>query len=213
MNISDQLILSKAEEIKNQYSNVDRLEVIFALQDTLRGRYGVPILNLDVPADQSLAREMAWNTVEEMAEALAVKTSNTKHREHILDETADCLSFYIELLIICGMSAADFIPPKDTVEDDLGGWFEVDTPSFETDLRRSHSIFVEKIAIAINNLKNRKWRKTNVHTNDFLLKKDLYITFLNFIRFVKQLEIDSDDLYDAYVRKYCVNEFRLDSNY
>lgn len=196
-----------------QFEGKDRLDVIFEKQNDLREKYGIPIMKFDVPADQSLAREMAWNTVEELGEALAVITSKIKDRDHLLDETADALSFYIELLLISGMSSDDFRPPKDSTSDKLQGWFEVDSDTYRTDTRRSHSIFVEKLALAINHLKNRKWRKTNLHTNEFLYRKDLYVTFLNFIRFVRELGITPDELFDAYVRKVEVNLFRIRSNY
>lgn len=205
--------ISEVKVDMKQFEDKDRLDVIFERQDALRQKYGLPILKLDAPSDQSLAREMAWNTIEEMGEAIAVVTSKTRDREHLLDETADALSFYIELLLISGMTASDFESHKDTSGDKLDGWFETDTDTYVTDLRRSHSTFVEKLSLAINNLKNRKWRKTNVHTNDFLYKKDLYYTFINFIRFVKQLGLTSDQLFDAYIRKSEVNNWRLDSNY
>ena len=207
MNIQDVVIDHKI------YEDKDRLDVIFEKQDELRQAYGIPILKLDVPGDQSIAREMAWNTVEEMAEALAVITSKTQDKNHLLDEVADSFSFYIELLIISGMTADDFKPTKSTQKDKLGGWFDVDSDAYQTDTRRAHSIFVEKLAIAINNLKNRKWRKTNVHTNDFIYKKDLFVTFLNFVRFVKELGLTDHDLFDAYVRKVEVNKFRIRSKY
>lgn len=207
MNISD------AKIDYSEYEGRDRLDVIFEKQNELRELYNIPIIDLDIPAQQSIAREMAWNTIEEVGEALAVQTSSHLDREHLLDETADALSFYIELLIISGMTADDFKPTKDNGIDKLEKWFNVDGVGYKTDLRRSHSIFTEKLALAINNLKNRKWRKTNVHTNEFTYKKDLFITFLNFIRFVKELDITPDELFDAYLRKHQVNLFRINSKY
>ncbi len=198
------------------YKNKDRLSVMFEKQEELRQLYGIPILELDVPAHQSIAREMAWNTVEEIGESLEVYTGPNPrmNREHLLDEVADSTSFYLELLLISGLKAEDLIPiHSNNKVDSLENWFENDKDSYITDLRKSHSIFTEKLALAINRLKNRKWRKTHVHTNIFLYRKDLYMTFLNFIRVVKCLGVTPHEFFDVYLRKAHVNKWRVESRY
>lgn len=208
MNISDVKI------DHSQYKNKDRLQVIFQKQDELRQLFGVPILNLDVPADQSLAREFAWNTIEEISEALEVVTGS-RNREHIKDEVADALSFYVELFIMCGISADDLKCSHTGSGDELENWFSIDkgNPKYRPFLRNEHSTFVEKLALAINKLKNRKWRKTNIQTNVFAFRRDLYMTFLSFTRLVRLFGLTADDMFLAYIRKVEVNKFRIESNY
>lgn len=198
----------------SQFDGKDRLDIIFEKQDELRAAYGIPVANLDVPADQAIVREFAWNTVEELSEALEVMTGS-KDPQHLRDEVADALSFYVELMLICGIKASDLKCSHTGPGDELERWFTLDDGNvkYKASLRREHSTFVEKLALAINNLKNRKWRKTNVQTNVFTFQKDMYMTFLHFIRVIKSFELTSDDVFDAYVRKVEVNKFRLRSNY
>lgn len=206
--------ISEVSIDRTQYAGRDRMHVIFEKQDELRIAFGIPILNLDVPSDQSLAREFAWNTIEEVSEALEVVTGS-KDREHIKDEVADALSFYIELLIMCGLTADDLKCSHTGPGDTLQNWFDIDkgNPKYRAFLRNEHSTFVEKLSIAINKLKNRKWRKTNVQTNVFAFRRDLYMTFLSLTRLIRLFGLTADDVFVAYLRKVEVNKFRIASNY
>lgn len=196
---------------KNAYLGEDRLEVMYSTQNELRDSYGINLLDLDLPTDQQIAREFAWNVVEEMGEVLEVY-HGTKDRSHILDELADSLSFYMELFQMCGFSYADLKPDVlDSVGDSLQDLYWVSKA--ESEITSIHSKFVEKLSLAINHLKNRKWRKTNLKTNEFTFKKALHETLPHFISFAVKLDISSDDLFEAYMRKAEVNRFRIRSKY
>lgn len=207
MNISD---------IKINYNKVkgDKLQIIFKKQDELRKKYGIPILDLDLPQDQHLAREFAWNVVEETGEAFDV-FATTKDREHLIDELADALSFFVELLIMCGFDAESASPDDQmnwVLKDALEEWFrKADEKSLG--LYVSHSDFVVALSLAINNLKNRKWRKTNLKTNRTDFKRMMYETIVKFFGFVSELGIDPETLFDGYLRKHKVNLFRINSKY
>ena len=194
-----------------QYISRDRLDVVFEKQDELRVAYKVPLLDLDVPSHQSLAREFAWNVTEEIGEVLEVEYGS-KDADHIIDEVADAFSFYIELMIMCGIAPSDLEHPTLTSGDKLENWFR-DSVGNTMNLREAHSMFMERLSLSINRLKNRKWRQTNVHTNRFLFKKDLVESFGFFIAVCSKVGIDSHMLFDGYLRKHEVNKFRIRSKY
>lgn len=201
----------------SQYEGQDRLDIMFAKQDELRILYEIPILDLDLPRDQHIAREFAWNVTEELGEALEVFLG-TKDRQHVLDEVADALAFYLELLLMSGLGSKDFEPPYDArigsnEDDKLGRWFRFGHQQLFVHEREVHSMFLEKLALAINNLKNRKWRKTNLKTNKEIYHKALFNTFGLFVLFVESVGLNSTDLFDAHLRKHEVNLFRLRSKY
>lgn len=214
MNISDVKI------DYSKYAGRDRLDVLFEKQEELRKLYGIPILDLDLPRDQHLAREFAWNVTEEMGEVLDVYFG-TGDKEHIKDEIADALSFYLELMLMSGMAMKDFIfVHSEDDGDDLEAWFFLGTGSSlkipDVDFlheRVIHSLFLQKLALAINHLKNRKWRKTNLKTNKKMYREALLETFDLFIAFVQVVGLSSADLLDAYLRKSEVNMFRIRSKY
>jgi len=212
MNISDSVIDMK------QYEGKDRLDVMFEKQEMLRDLYKVlgpkvSVADLDLPEHQHILREFAWNVCEETGEVLDV-VFGTNDREHIIDETSDSLSFYLELLALSGMSVEDFAPSQAHSGDKLDYWFKMSLEQYSTSsIREIHSLFLEKLALAINNLKNRKWRKTNLKTNKLIYRKALYDTFIPFLMFVNLVGLTPETLFDGYLRKTEVNLFRINSRY
>lgn len=182
----------------NQYQDRDLVEVLFEKQDELRKLYNVPICDLDIPSDQQQLRAMAWNVIEEAAEAIEAK----HHPSHLLDELADMTAFYIELLLMSGMRRehlyhfTDFILPGEVLTND-----------------ETFSAFAVNLAISINTLKNRYWRKTNVKTDQSVYLIRLSETAHSFMRFVQSFDITFTQLMDAYLRKHEVNLFRIRSKY
>lgn len=188
----------------SEYKDRDLIDVIFEKQDELRKLYKVPICDLDVPSDQQQLRSMAWNVVEEAAEAIDV-VMTSEHRDHIFDELADMISFYLELLIMCSLTPKDFILEK---------WNSDSTSSYQlNEISMTFMSFTSGLAIAINSLKNRYWRQTNLKTEKELFETRLKKTVPLFRDFVKSLNVSFDELIDAYLRKHQVNLFRIRSKY
>lgn len=195
MNISDVKIDWKELEGKNF------IELLFEKQDELRQLYGVPICDLDVPEDQQQLRAMAWNVVEEAAEAIEV-LARTTHKEHLLDELADMIAFYIELMIMSGLKAEDLKMNNDEY-----------TSYRSYPIESSFMSFVSSLALAINTLKNRYWRKTNLKTDIKEYHIRLLETGSELSKFLRSIGIPFKELVDAYLRKHQVNLFRIRSKY
>ena len=186
------------EDIKidwSLYENKDLVQVLFEKQDQLRQLYGVPICDLDIPKDQQELRAMAWNVVEEASEAIETR----HHLEHLKDELADMTAFYIELMIMSGITWEKYK--------------SYDRHPKRVGTQESFMEFVSLLALAINTLKNRYWRKTNVKTDQPNYHDRLLSTIPSFGDFIDSLGLTFKELMDSYLRKHEVNLFRIRSKY
>lgn len=194
------------EDVKidwDRYEGKDLVHVLFEKQDQLREMYKVPICDLDVPADQQQIRAMAWNVIEEAAEAIDASS----HLEHLKDELADMTAFYIELLLMSGLKATDVDLTPWRKKSSDGSSFNVSPAKYE------FVDFAVNLALTVNSLKNRYWRKTNVKTDKKKYIELLKETVKHFERFVEASGLSFHELMDAYLRKHEVNLFRIRSKY
>lgn len=182
------------------YHGRNFLEILYEKQEELRVAYGVPICDLDVPGDQQQLRAMAWNVLEEAGEAMEViMTSGDK--EHTKDEVSDMVSFYIELFLMSGIKI-DNLPRS-----------EWDAEKNHLSLTNDFTKFAVSLSLAINTLKNRYWRMTNLKTDSSIYKIRLINSFYDFKKLVGSFGLSTHDLMDGYLRKYEVNKFRINSKY
>jgi hypothetical protein len=117
MNINDVDINNLA--YMNEFISVkdlpkDKLEAMFMIQDKLRQKFGVPIKSLDTAEGQKIARDMAFNVIQEACEAInLMKNHEWSSDEKLLDtnhfkeEIGDTILFFVEFLIVCGFTADD----------------------------------------------------------------------------------------------------------
>ena len=202
------------EEIKINYdelSDRDLIEVIFQRQKRLMDLYELTYpLDLDLPRDQQVIRSFAWSTVEEMGEALEVQLGS-QHREHLLDEIADMMHFYVEVLILSDLHVQDFFESMN-----FSNYDELKTSVDNPDCKEIDQVFREfvvEFALSINVLKNRLWRKTNLPTNKEIYREQLKKTIPLFWEVIKSLGLNAHDVVDAYLRKNEINLFRIKSRY
>lgn len=173
-------------------------QVVFEKQQDLMNLYGVPKIDLDVPKDQQLIRAMAWSVVEEAGEAMEVH-QGSKDKEHLIDEVADMMHFYVEFLIMSGLKFED-IGQKD-IEDKF------------SDPEHALSEFVIALALAVNVLKNRFWRETNLKTDQNRYREAVLKIDAKFWNFIWSLGLREGQAIDGYLRKNEVNLFRIRSKY
>jgi NTP pyrophosphatase (non-canonical NTP hydrolase) len=185
----------------SQYEGQDIFSVIFQKQKMLIQLYEVPNVDLDVPKDQQILRVLAWCVIEEAAEALDVIWT-TNDPEHLKDEVADMMHFYVELLILSGIDSVDF-------RSQLLSEIE----PIKMTLADVFTVFSVHLALAINCLKNRFWRKTNLKTDQVFFLDSIKKTIPDFMSLVHQLGLTPDDLIDSYLRKNEINLFRIRSKY
>lgn len=112
-------------------STGDMLQDIFFLQDKLRQKYekiedrnGIPrgykdpstgaVININTPINQYIIKDMAYRCITEIVEATeCLKNKPWKQThvatdiEHMKEELADALHFFVELCLLLGMKADD----------------------------------------------------------------------------------------------------------
>jgi len=185
----------------------DRLLEMLELQKELQKLYEMPeSLDLSIAKDQDLLRWLAWCVTEETGEAMECY-NNGMGDEHLLDEVADSTHFFLELINLSGLRLK--FTNQIGIFDSL---YLIFTKDMKNPLE-AHSEFICALALAINVLKNRKWRKINLLTNEDVFYKKLETAVELFFVFLKSLNITDNLLWSAFTRKYQVNKFRRESNY
>jgi NTP pyrophosphatase (non-canonical NTP hydrolase) len=198
--------LSEVHIDYSKYEGQSLIDLMFQKQRTLMNLYEVPDIDLDIPKDQQLIRAMTWSVVEELGEAIEVwdRMDGSKEMgEHLGDELADMTHFYLELLMMSGIDATRFIRLAPS------GWVYRDSASLENDFKH----FVVDLSLAVNTLKNRFWRKTNLKTEMITYRRRLEKTVPGFFYLLGCFNFDMQTWIDYYLRKNEVNLFRIRSKY
>lgn len=212
------------EDVKEKPTEVPcRLTAIFHHQEDLAKKYvdverkngiGYGLLSgpfdLDDKKCQALMKDFAWRVTEELGEAIdaGMNPPLVGENVHAQEEIADGLHFLIELLIIAGMSEADFEKPI-LGEDRLKFMFlEPYTYEFHP---TEH--FLRCLGMAMNCLKNKPWKQTQFPTDPSALRQWLREALKAYIQVARTYQMTADTLYDMYFRKNQVNQFRVRSNY
>ena len=99
------------DDLLEKYAATDKLDAMFDLQKHLAAGYGLQPLNLSTKRGQEQIKHLVFCCVEEMFEM----TNTLKNRpwtksemqidmNHFIDELADTLAFFVEMLVMTGFS-------------------------------------------------------------------------------------------------------------
>jgi len=99
------------DDILEKYKGQDKLETMYNLQKNLAVGYGVEPKSIDTKEGQNQIKHLVFCCVEEMFEMTNTlknrpwtKTEVPVDRQHFLDELADMLAFFMELLVMTGLT-------------------------------------------------------------------------------------------------------------
>lgn len=94
-----------------KYKNEDKLETMFKLQKELANNYGVSTVDIRSKSGQRIIKDLMYCHTEELFEASNclknrewVKTEVEVDAVHFYEELIDSWLFYIELMIVCGLT-------------------------------------------------------------------------------------------------------------
>lgn len=219
----------------------DRLIAMFDRQLELMDKYKeiekMPDwpLNLHSAEHQKILKDFAWRITEELGEAMTVISEEVPDEpteeqcdqiwSHFTEEVADALHFLIELCRLSGLDPQTFAIPAQgnlTVNGDmltyvynLAGFTLQEIQKCHPDINPAECawIVVNKLADAMNCLKNKPWKQTQIFTDVDQYKERIQMTFSAFLMFCINSSISDDLLTDVYFRKSEVNRFRQRSNY
>lgn len=204
----------------------DRLVVIFNNQEKLREKYILietgngfhcPIsANLHDAKDQHALKDLAWRTVEELAEAMDAATihENGWDHDHSKEEVADALHFLVEMALLSGIDPLVFRDNKPG--DSLTRLFARGLQVYQASTKAPDTLFatfVTQLGMVCHTLKNKPWKQTQLLTDVKEYKSRLCEAFIWFAAFCHSVKLNDADLFDLYHRKSQVNEFRQRSNY
>lgn len=202
MNISDY----EAPECPPTWSKI--LESIFVRQRELMDKYQEiegtpkPPISVHLAKNQKVMKDFAWRAWEEVAESyeaqMAYDAGTVTSKDHALEELADALHFMVELLIFAGIGPDSFpdFPPQRIA------------PGLEEHQHR----FGIHLGIAMNFLRNKPWKQSEVPTDEKRFRAALVLAFEKFLE-VLAYEMNPEEMYSYYFRKSEVNKFRQRSQY
>lgn len=223
------------QDVAHQNVQGDRLIAIFNRQRELITKYqqieNMPEFpfNPHSRVGQKFFKDFAWRMTEELAEALEAyeeycSTDNEQHLDHFKEEVIDALHFLVENLILIGITPEEVADKdRDMYREDydmLANAFELNSIvlGLETEISQL-SIYdvsmevIVKLGLAMNCLKNKPWKQTEILTDVPKFHDLMKQTFQAFIQLCIYAGINDEDMTDLYFRKSEVNKFRQRSNY
>lgn len=221
----------------------DRLNNIFTHQAALMDKYhgieeqnGLAHKGLQYPLDlhcrfaQQRIKDFAWRITEElgeMLEAMSKPVDDTPHgMDHAREEAIDALHFLVELSIMVGYTPIDLVerlacvsPLNDEdklqmVWDSLG--LHAHSPGAwggDPGIIWTVGKFIQNLGVLCNNLKNKPWKQTHMMTDVEKFKKDLDYVWGMFIFILKGVRLTPQTVFETYIKKNAVNQFRQRSKY
>lgn len=191
----------------DEYNKETWLDNIFAKQTSVMHKYAeiekMPAwpLNVNTREAQKWFKDFLWRTTEEIAESYEAFLGGDQ--THTIEELADALHFFVELLILAGFDAK-------WAGDQL--WNAPERP-----LPDSASLaYLEAhywLGMVGNTLKNKPWKQTEMLTDEKKFEQMLSNSLIALMRVFHAHGADDETIYSYYTRKNQVNQFRQRSNY
>lgn len=195
-------IFSKQWDLMRKYHPIEEENsTIFSYHD--------PDLPVDINSigGQARLKHLAWYSVEEIAEAMEAKTLPEKQEEFV-----DSIHFFVELCLTAGYHH-DFF---DKLEDYYIR-FSRNPQKHDVRLGEAVSRFIHALGSAMNQLKNKPWKKTHTSfTMEYRKKFEAYLTLAMFhlLEVGWTLGISSAKrLREVYMDKAAINQERQESGY
>lgn len=168
----------------------------------------IPV-DLDNKFDQFRLKELAWRITEEIGETITtlreVGKSNTTYQE----EVSDVIHFFVEMLIIAGITPSDLAPGPDQLESlFMSVLLEFWKDSDRSDLEKCWLNTIVELSLACNELKNRPWKQSFKPTDREAFKDRLVGAFHEMVMACIRSEIDATVFSAIYFRKHEINQGR-----
>lgn len=216
-----QAIFARQSELMIKYLGIDDAfkPLLSRLAVGLHGKNMADVkvwpVDLDDYVAQVLLKETAWRVAEELTESTQALRDHPEIQQHAREELADALHFLVELAILVGLTPHDVAGPFQRTSDhdllkalmDKAMGHERISP--EADAYGA----IQEIGNAMNCLKNKPWKKSQMLTDVPRFKDFLIAAFSRLGRYAWTLGMDADDVLAFYFKKSVVNKFRQRSGY
>ena len=163
-------------------------------------------LNVNTREGQKWFKDFLWRTSEEIAESFEAYV--LKNETHTIEELADALHFFVELLILAGFDATWARKQLDRFSADDNTVYAA-----STDIEPAYLAAHYWLGMVGNTLKNKPWKQTEILTDEKKFERMLSNAFLAIIDVFQANGADFNVIHSFYTRKNQVNQFRQRSNY
>lgn len=185
------LIFDRQMELVVKYQQIEQLPT--------------PPISLHTQNGNRIIRDFAWRTTEELAESFEAwhkHDDETVAEMHALEELADAMHFWVELCIYSGVTAAQL---NDVPYGSPG--------NHVVDMEKLYWEVVFTLGIAMNFLRNKAWKTSQVPTDEARFRLALRHVHEAMLNLWSGLGYGPDALFAFYFKKSEVNKFRQRSNY
>lgn len=165
-------------------------------------------LSIDAKSSQVVFKDFLYRISEELSESYetVVDPSTKVYDEnglelHAVEELADALHFYLELLIYVGIG-----PER------LNNWYR-DYTYKEIDIDKSYLMAQFRIGMTGQQCHNKPWKSDMIRTDVKKFVECLRQLFYALLDVFRSQGANDAMIYDRYCRKNQVNQFRQKSNY
>ena len=191
-----------------EFNNETWLDDIFAKQLGVMHKYaeieGMPEwpLNVNTRVGQKWFKDFLWRVTEEIAESY--EACLAKDEVHTIEELADALHFFTELLLLAGYNSTW---AKEQLENH---------PVVSNDSENIMPAYLNAhfwLGMVGNTLKNKPWKQTEMLTDEVKFEQMLSNAFKALIDVFGANGADFETIHSYYTRKNQVNQFRQKSKY
>lgn len=199
MNIND----FKSEEFHPGW-----LEDIFNKQTALIEKYAeiekMPEwpMSIHTHEGQRWIKDFLWRTSEELCESFEAYAMES-NEVHTIEELIDGLHFFVELILLVGKDWQWAREQLDTATPIL----------FDEDKSGNYWHVMYYLGMVGNTLKNKPWKQTEMPTDEEKFYSNLGKAFKALFICMAEMGADEKVVFDYYVRKNQVNQFRQRSAY
>lgn len=159
-------------------------------------------LNVNTREGQKWFKDFLWRTTEEIAESY--EAFQDGHETHTIEELADALHFFVELLILAGFDAK-------WARDQM--WNNDPTQNVPEAVNQAYLQAHFWLGMVGNTLKNKPWKQTEMLTDEKKFEQMLANSFLALLQVFYAHGANDNVIHSFYTRKNEVNKFRQRSNY
>lgn len=184
------------------------LSDVFTKQAGVMAKYaeieGMPEwpLNVNTRVGQKWFKDFLWRTTEEIAESYEAFIG--QDQIHTIEELADALHFFTELLILAGFDAK---------WADTQLWNSKEVSLSEATVSNAYLESFYWLGMVGNTLKNKPWKQTEMLTDEDKFEQMLSKAFCALINVFHRNGANDETIHSYYTRKNQVNQFRQKSKY
>lgn len=163
--------------------------------------------SIDCSADQIKFKDMLQiRFIEELTEAS--QALMLEEKEHFWEEITDALNFFISSFIMLDVDFNKLPNP----ENFLAKEDKREIPNFKNFSLITYPL-IHNVGCLCNLLKNRPWAMSNYLVSMVDFNSRLEVLWISFWKYLGQLGIDKNILFDLFERKILVNQYRIKTGY